>query len=127
MAQQLLIRIHEWRDGECIKFTCVRRGKKVEGFLSRIDGTWVAYQNLCRHMPLSIDYDDGKFFTGDGKHIICQTHAALYDPKTGLCVRGPCEGLSLIPLPIEVRDGAVWLTGEKESEAKKTTRPESDV
>ncbi len=80
-----------------------------EGFVANVHGTVVAYENTCRHIPLPLDYADNRFFTNDGKFFICQTHGATYEPLTGLCVRGPCQGASLKSLAVEVADDAVWL------------------
>lgn len=96
-------------EGQAVKFQFVRNGKSVHGFLARYQGQLFAYENRCRHLPLSLDYGDGRFFSRDGTHFICQTHGALYDPVSGLCIRGPCQGEKLKPLPIEVEDGFVWL------------------
>jgi len=84
-------------------------GIKRDGFVANFDGRFVAYENRCRHLPLTLDYADNRFFTTDGRHFICQTHGATYEPLTGLCIRGPCPGASLQPLAIKVRDDAVWL------------------
>jgi nitrite reductase/ring-hydroxylating ferredoxin subunit len=99
----------EIAEGSSIKFRFVREGKYVDGFIARFKGELVAFENKCRHIPLSLDYGDNQFFARDGKHFLCQTHGALYDPLSGLCVRGPCEGESLKPIQFEIRDGAVWL------------------
>jgi nitrite reductase/ring-hydroxylating ferredoxin subunit len=95
--------------GKSIKFQFKRDGITFEGFLANFQGALVAYENVCRHLPLSLDYGDGRFFTEDGKHFICQTHGAMYEPLTGLCVEGPCQGASLKPLEIEIQKGEVWL------------------
>ncbi len=39
--------------------------------------------------------------------IICQTHAAVFDAETGLCLSGPCAGESLRDIPI-LKHGAGW-------------------
>jgi nitrite reductase/ring-hydroxylating ferredoxin subunit len=96
-------------EGSTVKFSFPRGGRTVEGFAARFQGRVVAYENVCRHIPISIDYDDNQFFTPDGRHFICQTHGAVYDPLTGKCVRGPCPGERLFPLPVLVDGGAVWL------------------
>ena len=44
------------------------------------------------------------FFDEDKKFIICSTHGALYSPKSGLCVAGPCKGQSLIKLNVSERN-----------------------
>lgn len=99
----------EITEGASVKFRFTRHGKFVDGFVARFRGELIAFENKCRHLPLSLDYGDNQFFSRDGKHLICQTHGALYEPASGLCVRGPCEGERLKPLKIAVRNGAVWL------------------
>lgn len=109
MKRKEIAKVSELAEGASLKFDFEREGLKREGFVIRHEGTIVAYENLCRHIPLSIDYADNRFFTADGKHLICRTHGAIYEPLTGLCVRGPCEGSSLISLPIQIMEGTIWL------------------
>lgn len=109
MSRKQIALANELTEGKTLKVQFTRGGKLVDAFVARFRGQLVAYENLCRHLPLTLDYDDDRFFSRDGKHFICQTHGAIYDPVTGLCVRGPCQGESLKPLKIEVRGGAVWL------------------
>jgi nitrite reductase/ring-hydroxylating ferredoxin subunit len=73
-------------------------------------GRLAAYENVCRHIPLALDSGGGDFFTLDGRHLICATHGAIYEPLSGLCVRGPCEGASLKPLSVDVHDGFIEVT-----------------
>ena len=77
-------------------------------FLIRYQGQFYAYLNRCLHMPMALDYDTNDFFAGDGCHLLCQTHGALYNPQTGYCVGGPPIGLSLTPIKIAVRAAAVY-------------------
>ena len=65
----------------------------------------VSYEQIA----LRLDYGDGQFFNGDGSLFVCQTHGAMYHPKTGLCVEGPCAGASLHSLKIETLDGEIQL------------------
>jgi len=96
-------------EGATVKFSFVSGGKNMHGFLARFHGKLVAYENRCRHLPVTLDFGSDRFLESEGNHFVCQSHGALYDPLTGLCVRGPCEGESLKPLRIEVEDDAVWL------------------
>ena len=109
MAKIKIARADDVAEGQTLKFSFVRGGKPREGFLARYQGKLVAYENQCRHLPLCLDFVNGRFFTPEGDHFICQTHNAIYEPLTGLCVRGPCEGESLKALKIEVVNGEVWL------------------
>lgn len=95
-------------DGQSVKFYWESGGRQREGFAARVAGKIVAYENVCRHQPLPLDYGDGRFFTTDGAHFICQNHGALFDPVTGVCVRGPCDGESLKALSLLESHGAFW-------------------
>lgn len=99
-------------EGQTVKFGFKRAGRPAEGFVARFAGQLVAYENVCRHIPISLDYGDDRFFARDGKHFICRSHGALYEPLTGLCVGGPCVGEKLKSLQIMVEDGGVWLISE---------------
>jgi nitrite reductase/ring-hydroxylating ferredoxin subunit len=105
-------RVADLREGRTIKFHFRRDGIKREGFIGLHQGRIIAYENVCRHLPVSLDYADNRFFTGDGQHLVCQTHGALYDPATGLCLRGPCAGASLFKIDIELRDQKIWIESE---------------
>src|SRR5687768_10250703 len=113
MPQIRIARLEDLRRQQSIKFKFRREGISRDGFAALFEGNVIVYENLCRHLPISIDYGDNRFFTGDGKGIICQTHGAVYEPLSGLCVRGPCEGASLIKVPFEVRGEDVWIETEE--------------
>ncbi|OGR89135.1 MAG: hypothetical protein A3A86_05790 [Elusimicrobia bacterium RIFCSPLOWO2_01_FULL_60_11] len=93
------IRRYSW------KFKFRRGGKTLEGFAVRLKGKTYAYLNQCRHMTLPLDWGDEDFLTDDKKFILCKNHGALYDPKSGLCVAGPCAGESLEKIEFDVRKG----------------------
>ena len=96
-------------EGTTKRFSFNCNGVRVDAFVANFKGEIVAYENLCRHLPVTLDYGDGEFFSNDGSLFVCQTHGAFYEPKTGLCVAGPCTGASLIPLKTELADGAIFL------------------
>lgn len=78
-----------------------------------------AVSNSCRHLFASL----GKGDVEDGQ-LRCPSHQALYDVKTGKMTRGPQRGFKMIAgpvkatlgsralkvYPVEIRDGAIWLT-----------------
>jgi nitrite reductase/ring-hydroxylating ferredoxin subunit len=61
--------------------------------------------NRCPHVGTPLDLWPNEFYTEDGRALICSTHAAVYEPATGLCTAGPCAGDRLTRLPLR-RDGA---------------------
>lgn len=100
--------LKELKEKKAVKFNYRQEGISREGFVAIFEGQVVAYENVCRHVPITLDYGDGKFFDGGEKNFICQTHGATYEPLTGKCIAGPCMGASLKRLTVEVRDDAVW-------------------
>jgi nitrite reductase/ring-hydroxylating ferredoxin subunit len=75
-------------------------------------GDLLAYRNACPHMGIELDREPKRLMTPSGRHLRCTGHGALFEPDTGLCVRGPCvnETLMKLPIHIEGRNGhARWL------------------
>ena len=92
-----------------IKFSYLDEdGVSREAFLVWFDGQVRCYQNVCRHIPITLDYGDGRFFNSEGTHLVCQTHGATYEPLTGQCIAGPCVGAFLKPLPVELIGDEIW-------------------
>lgn len=65
-------------------------------------GEIVGYRNECRHLPIPIDGMTRRFFTPDGKRLLCALHGAEYNLDDGVCVRGPCKGKALERLRVEI-------------------------
>lgn len=65
-----------------------------------------AYVNRCPHIGTPLDLVEGRVWTHDRQHLICATHGALFEPATGLCIKGPCLGQSLEPVPLQLADRA---------------------
>lgn len=98
------------RPGQSAKFTLRRAGRTVEGFVVNHDGRFYAYVNRCAHVGTPLDMWPNEFFTDDGRHLICATHGAVYQPDTGLCIGGPCPGASLTPLPVALEGDEVVIS-----------------
>ena len=99
-------------EGQARSFRLVMGGRYVGCFLVRFQGKLLAYRNKCRHLPISLDYDDARFFDSEKRYLVCQTHGALYQPDTGLCVEGPCRGESLFPVSLEIDELGVYVHSE---------------
>ena len=99
--------VDELPSGEVKKFWLICGKHRIDCFVVNHRGRFRAYVNSCRHMVTPLDFVRYSFFTEDGRHLACATHGALYEPDTGLCVDGPCKGLSLHRLPVVVDRGAV--------------------
>jgi nitrite reductase/ring-hydroxylating ferredoxin subunit len=109
-AGRVIARVDEMGPGSVKKFWLICRKYRIDGFLVNYQGDFRAYVNRCRHMTTPLDFVRYQFLTDDGRHLICMTHGALYDPKSGVCVEGPCKGLALYPLPVTI-EGEEVLVG----------------
>lgn len=107
LGGRVIARVQEMQPGSVKKFCLVCQKHRVDGFLINYQGTFHAYVNRCRHMSTPLDFVRYQFFTEDGRHLICLTHGAIYDPSSGLCMDGPCKGLPLYRLPVVVDQGEV--------------------
>lgn len=114
MPRQLVATLPELRRHPTAKFNYMDEGGLRAGFVALFNGVPRAWENVCRHIPITIDYGDNRFFNAEGTRIVCQTHGASYEPDTGLCVEGPCAGARLKPLQVEVEGDLVYaiLPGE---------------
>jgi nitrite reductase/ring-hydroxylating ferredoxin subunit len=104
---RVIARVEEIQPGSVKKFWIICQKYRVDAFLVNDRGNFHAYVNRCRHMTTPLDFVRDQFFSEDGRHLMCYTHGALYEPATGVCVAGPCKGESLYPLPVRVEQGEV--------------------
>jgi nitrite reductase/ring-hydroxylating ferredoxin subunit len=74
----------------------------------RWQGQVRVYRNSCPHWQVPMQYRKDRFMSGDGQHIVCFAHGALFQPDSGLCVQGACLGQSLQRLEASLRDDGNW-------------------
>ena len=100
--------IGELEHGTSKKFTMRRGGRDLEALLVNYQGNHFAYVNRCPHTGITLDWVNNQFFSSDNRYIMCATHGAVFEPPSGECIWGPCVGLSLQSLPIEIDDGQIY-------------------
>ena len=77
--------------------------RKLEVFIVRgEDEKLAAYENYCPHAGGPLNWLPDKFLSRSKRHLLCTRHGAHFAIHDGACVRGPCVGSSLNPLPITV-------------------------
>jgi nitrite reductase/ring-hydroxylating ferredoxin subunit len=97
--------------GRSLKFHILWRERLVEGFLVNLSGRYYAYVNHCVHAGTPLDWWPNEFFSEDRRFLKCGTHGSLYEPATGKCAGGPCNGRALFPLPVQITDDRIVVTG----------------
>ena len=96
--------------GLAFSFAVIQWRQPARAFALRLDGEVVAYLNRCLHVPMEMDWQPGEFLDSSKKYILCSTHGAAYEPKSGRCVAGPCGRGSLTRITVQERDGTVYWT-----------------
>jgi nitrite reductase/ring-hydroxylating ferredoxin subunit len=96
--------------GETRKFLLPTDGEPTEAFVVNVGGELHAWVNRCRHVPLTMDWVEGRFLDETGCFVVCATHGALYEPDTGECVSGPPFGRVLIRVPLRTEGDQVIAT-----------------
>lgn len=57
---------------------------------------------------MEVSSPSSSLFTVDGQYLMCKSHGAVFDPSSGICVAGPCQGQALVPLETRVmEDGSL--------------------
>ncbi|WP_164856108.1 Rieske (2Fe-2S) protein [Lujinxingia sediminis] len=77
----------DYRDGS---------GRTGRGVLLRVDArTLVAFDDHCPHWGVPLGEDPSRLFDPRDASIVCSMHRARFDPHSGLCHTGLCEGQHL--------------------------------
>jgi nitrite reductase/ring-hydroxylating ferredoxin subunit len=110
--------VGELEPGKSKKFTLRRGQRDLEALLVNYEGNYFAYVNRCPHTGITLDWVNNQFFSSDNRYLMCATHGAVFEPPTGECVWGPCFGLALQSVPIEIADERIYarLPGADENE-----------
>ena len=106
--RKLVGSLGEIEHGTSKKFKLSRGQRELEGMLVNFQGNLFAYINRCPHTGITLDWVNNQFFSSDKRYVMCATHGAVFEPATGECIWGPCVGLSLQSVPIEIDGGQVY-------------------
>jgi nitrite reductase/ring-hydroxylating ferredoxin subunit len=99
--------------GDGVRFSLSLKGIEHEAFVVRHQGRAVGYLNRCAHTGLELDWVPGRFLDSERRWLICAAHGALYEPATGRCAAGPCEGRGgLVQVPLVEIDRVVYWWSE---------------
>ena len=95
----------------CREFTVQTATEEKEAFLIYVNQQFYAYENSCPHTGVNLNWQKEQFFSLDGLFLECCMHGALFEPETGFCVRGPCQGQKLKPVNIMIDEESIYVSG----------------
>ena len=100
--------VGELTHGSSKKFTIRSGDRELEALLVNYQGALFAYRNRCPHVGITLDWVDNQFFSVDRRYLMCANHGAVFEPRTGECIWGPCAGLSLQSVSLEVEGEKIF-------------------
>ncbi|MEG3191919.1 Rieske (2Fe-2S) protein [Lysobacter sp. D1-1-M9] len=108
-----LLALERLSDGALAEAEATMNGDAESLVLYR-DGDHVrAWLNVCPHAGRRLDWAPGQFLKSKDGLLVCAAHGASFELAGGECVAGPCRGETLRAVPVDVRDGAVWLSSPR--------------
>ena len=111
-AESRIVTVEEVPKDTTLLFT-VREGfDEKEVVLVRLNGEIAAWRNFCPHW-IDVRLDSGSGAELRNGEIVCTRHGATFEPDSGYCTFGPCEGAYLEEVDVSVRDGDVYLTDDE--------------
>lgn len=96
--------------GQAVPFDVLYAGQTCRAFAVRFNGLAHAYLNRCTHVAMELDWQPNRVFDTTGQWLLCASHGAAYQPDTGQCAGGPCQG-GLVKIMLVDNGGVVcWQT-----------------
>lgn len=69
----------------------------------------IAFENRCPHLQMPLEIIPDRFLDETGDHLVCTTHGARFRVSDGYCISGPCQGLSLAAVEVQLEGDDVRL------------------
>ena len=113
-TERVICRVDQLVDGGlAVRFetTLAQPERQLPCFAIAYEGAVYAYVNSCPHRGTELDWQPGEVFEETGLYLMCATHGAQFEPDSGFCVGGPCQGAHLRSLSIKVMGNDVVLLG----------------
>ncbi len=106
---KLICELEQIPDGECLELCFGPAEDTLSLLVHRSGSTARAYVNRCPHFSLPLNARPGEFLVLDGRRILCPHHSAVFSLEDGRGVDTRSAAMCLDNVPIEVRDGAVFM------------------
>ena len=104
-----LCKLSDLNDLSSKSFTLKIKRRSTDIFVVRKNDLVYAYENICPHAQAPLEWNPDEFLDEKKETIICALHGARFSIEEGDCLGGPCGGVGLKALPIDIVDGDVFL------------------
>ena len=100
-------------DGHYIRVEVIYANKPSSIIIFQYKGNYLAYLNLCVHMPRTLDCEKDIIFDDTGENLRCSMHGITYDPITGKSQSEICKGEKLTPIKIIEDNENIWIVDKR--------------
>lgn len=107
--QQALCKFSDMEDLTTKGFEVKIKRKTTPIFIVRKDDQIYGYQNICPHAQAPLEWVPDQFLSENKDYIICAVHGAEFTIEEGACMGGPCEGIGLTPIDVEIIEDQIVL------------------
>ncbi len=107
--ERVICRLADIADPGSRGFTLGTGDWPLRGFVVRVGHEAWGYVNRCPHAGHPLNLEPHRFLAFGDTLILCSSHGALFDRRTGFCIAGPCPGKSLESVPVRIEAGFVML------------------
>lgn len=108
--QNFLCNLDDIEDGHTRRAIFPGQSNQQTMILVRDGERAYAFENLCPHYNLPLDFKGDDFKHPERNLIRCKNHQALFRMNDGVCVEGPCKGKRLKVVEIEVIDRRIYFS-----------------
>src|SRR5262245_53792261 len=116
-VERVICRLADIEDPGARGFTMGQGDWPLRGFVVRVGNEAHAYVNRCPHARHPLNLGPNRFLTPRGDLILCSSHGALFEKRSGFCVAGPCAGQSLERVATRIEAGFVLVADEVDVQA----------
>jgi len=106
---RVLCQLSELENLTCKSFSVKIKRKETDIFVIRKDDQVYAYQNVCPHAQAPLEWNPDEFLDANKENIICVLHGATFAIEDGDCLGGPCEGVGLTTVSVEIYEDDIVL------------------
>ncbi|WP_299879938.1 Rieske (2Fe-2S) protein [uncultured Cocleimonas sp.] len=113
VTSKFLCKLSDLENLSCKSFTVDHPQKSSRIFIIRKADDVFGYLNVCPHALAPLEWNPDDFLDEKKEFIICSMHGAKFTIEEGTCVEGPCNGVGLTKVNLNITDGTIFIDNPK--------------
>jgi len=113
VTNKFLCKLSDLEELSCKSFTVDHSQKSSRIFIIRKADEVFGYLNVCPHALAPLEWNPDDFLDVKKEFILCSMHGAKFTIEEGTCVEGPCNGVGLTPVNLNITNGIIFIDNPK--------------